>query len=275
MKLLIAGSDKIYAIENYYAKYLRALGVDVYHFSAQSLFYDYYHQNILNKLVFRAGLSGIYKNINAEFKRLLERYQPDIVWIFKGMEILPESLRFASKQKIKLVNYNPDSPFVFSGKGSGNANVKKSIPLYDLHLTYNPAVKKRIDLQYKIPTVILPFGFDLNDALYDRCCRQQEVVKACFIGNPDKLRIEFLLQLAKGGVKLDIFGNRWKKYINHPNISIFSHVINDDFWLTLRRYRIQLNLMRPHNPDSHNMRSFEIPGVGGVQLAPDTCDHET
>lgn len=31
--------------------------------------------------------------------------------------------------------------------------------------------------------------------------------------------------------------------------------------------------MRPHNLDSHNMRTFEIPGIGGIQLAPDTIDH--
>lgn len=275
MKLLITGSDKIYAIENFYANYLKELGVDVYHFCTQSLFYDYYHQSILNKLVFRAGLSGIYKTINEEFKQLVEKFEPDIVWVFKGMEILPESLQFAKRQKIKLVNYNPDSPFIFSARGSGNANVKKSISLYDLHLTYHPGVKKRIDSHYKTSSAILPFGFDLNDALYDKCCRQQEVVKACFVGNPDKQRINFLLQLANGGVKLDVFGNFWKRYISHPNISVFSPVLGDDFWLTLRKYRIQLNLMRPHNPDSHNMRSFEIPGVGGVQLAPDTCDHKT
>ena len=47
------------------------------------------------------------------------------------------------------------------------------------------------------------------------------------------------------------------------------------FWKTLRKYRVQLNLMRPHNPDTHNMRSFEVPGVGGIQLAPDTDDHKT
>ncbi|MEP6725613.1 MAG: glycosyltransferase, partial [Bacteroidota bacterium] len=39
------------------------------------------------------------------------------------------------------------------------------------------------------------------------------------------------------------------------------------------RYRVQLNLMRIHNPTSHNMRSFEIPAVGGIGLFPDTIDH--
>ena len=44
-------------------------------------------------------------------------------------------------------------------------------------------------------------------------------------------------------------------------------------WDTLRKYRIQLNIMRPHNLDSHNMRTFEVPGIGGIQLAPDTKEH--
>jgi spore maturation protein CgeB len=32
-------------------------------------------------------------------------------------------------------------------------------------------------------------------------------------------------------------------------------------------------MMRIHNLRSHNMRSFEIPAVGGIQLAPDTPEH--
>ncbi|HEY6435970.1 MAG TPA: glycosyltransferase, partial [Ignavibacteriaceae bacterium] len=51
-------------------------------------------------------------------------------------------------------------------------------------------------------------------------------------------------------------------------------VYGDDFWKVLYRYRVNLNLMRPHNPSSHNMRSFEIPGVGGIGLFPDTPDHK-
>ncbi|HLY70249.1 MAG TPA: glycosyltransferase, partial [Puia sp.] len=47
----------------------------------------------------------------------------------------------------------------------------------------------------------------------------------------------------------------------------------DEFWKTLRRYRVQLNLMRIHNINSYNMRSFEIPAVGGIMIAPDTPEH--
>ena len=118
MKLLIVGSDKVYAIENFYVKYLRELGVEVSHFSAQSIFYDYYKKHIFNKLVYRSGLSGIIKQINDRFKTAVEQFKPDIIWVFKGMEILPGSLEWAKAKSIFLVNYNGDSPFIFSGMGS-------------------------------------------------------------------------------------------------------------------------------------------------------------
>src|SRR5258708_17374779 len=118
VKIFLVGSDKIFAIENFYVRHLRSLGVNTFHFSAQSIFYDFYHKNIINKLVFRTGLSEIYSTINKKFKTIVNREKPDIIWIFKGMEISPDSLLWARQLGIKLVNYNPDNPFMFSGAGS-------------------------------------------------------------------------------------------------------------------------------------------------------------
>jgi len=275
MKILVVGSDKIYAIENFYVKYLREAGIDILHFSAQSIFYDYYQKGILNKLMFKSGLSTIHKKINEQFIHVVDEFKPEIVWVFKGMEIFPQSLRYAKAKNIKLVNYNPDSPFVFSGKGSGNVNVKRSIELYDLHLTYNSEVKKEMESVYKIPTAILPFGYDVSDTVFETSCGLEEVIKTCFLGNPDKDRAAFLDELAAQGVALDVYGNYWKKFLKHPGITIFDPVYGDEVWKVLRKYRVQLNLMRPHNPDTHNMRSFEVPGIGGIQLATETFDHKT
>ena len=274
MKVFIVGSDKIYAIENFYVKYLRETGIDVMHFPAQSKFYDHYQKNILNKIFYKLGLSQILKYINIEFKAAVTLFKPDIIWVFKGMEIFPASLLWAKTQNIKLVNYNPDNPFLFSGKGSGNINLTKSIPLYDLHLTYNTAVKKEMENVYKIRTEILPFGFDIEEDLYKECCKEVELNKVCFLGNPDKSRGFFLQQLAETGIEIDLYGNGWDKFVMHTNVKSFPPVYANDCWKILRKYRVQLNLMRPHNPDSHNMRSFEVPGIGGIQLAPATPDHQ-
>ena len=43
MKVLIIGSDKVFSIENFYVKYLKELGVNLKHFTAQAIFYDYYY----------------------------------------------------------------------------------------------------------------------------------------------------------------------------------------------------------------------------------------
>ena len=97
-------------------------------------------------------------------------------------------------------------------------------------------------------------------------------MKLCFLGNPDEQRAAFLLQLA-GEFTIDVYGVDWNKYIRHSNITVYPPVYGDEFWQTLHKYRVQLNLMRQHNPDSHNMRSFEVPGAGAIGLFPYTPDH--
>src|SRR4051812_40634905 len=129
MRIFIVGSDKIYAIENYYEKYLKEMGADVFLFTAQNYFYEYYNRSIFNKILFRTSLSGIMRRIESLFKQQVNEFKPDIIWVFKGMELTPAALKWAKRKKIKLVNYNPDNPFIFSGRGSGNSNVTNSISL--------------------------------------------------------------------------------------------------------------------------------------------------
>lgn len=272
-KILIVGSNKIFAIERYYIKYLRELGVNLEQFCAFDLFLDYYERNIFNKIIFQAGLSTIYKRINRQFKQIVRNYSPDIILIFKGMEILPESLAWAKAQNIKLVNYNPDNPFIFSGKGSGNRNITDCLGFYDLHLTYSYKIKEKLEDEYRLKALILPFAYNDANILYDQCSPQEEVVKLCFVGNPDSKRAAFLEALAKEGIPIDVFGFNWEKFVRHSNIKLFAPVLGTETSNTLRKYRVQLNMMRAHNEDSHNMRSFEVPGVGGIMVAPDTDDH--
>jgi len=273
MKLMIVGSDQVYAIENFYAKYLRELGLDVSVFTAQNYFYEYYNRSIFNKLIFKSSLSGIIPRINKLFRAEAEKFQPDIVWVFKGMEIMPETLKWLRNRNILLTNYNPDNPFIFSGKGSGNRYVTESIGLYDLHFTYNTEVMARLRADYQVETEFLPFGFDLDEGTLEKSRSQQEVIKCCFVGNPDSERAAFIKKLLANGISIDLYGHHWEKYIEHNQASILPPVYGHEFWKAIRRYRIQLNLMRPHNENSHNMRSFEIPGVGGIMLAPDTVEH--
>jgi spore maturation protein CgeB len=273
MHILIVGSDKIFSIERFYAKYLRKAGVNLSVFVAPNIFNDHYRKHILNRILFRIGLSDIYERINNEFKETVEEYKPDIIWIFKGMEIFPSSLVWAKQRGIKLVNYNPDNPFLFSGKGSGNRNVTDSISLYDLHFTYNLRVKRKLENDFDKAASFLPFGFDVLPSVYNECISLNEINEVCFLGNPDKKRAAFIESLALSGLPLAVYGHGWKNFVDHPGIKIFEAVYGEEQWRVLRMYRVQLNLMRAHNEDSHNMRTFEVPAIGGIMLAPDTAEH--
>jgi spore maturation protein CgeB len=270
--LIIGGSDSFFSIENFYVKYMRGNGIEVKHYAAQQDFYNYYRKNIVNKLLFRAGLSTIFKKINEVIIKQANVFQPDIVWIFKGMEIFPQTLQVLKNSGCKLVNYNPDNPFIFTGKGSGNENVIRCISYYDLHFSYNHEIESRLRKEYHAVTATLPFGFDVSQELYNKCMTEPEVLKVCFLGNPDEQRAKFLEQLADK-VGIDVYGNNWQRFITHPNITCYQEIKEEEFWKTLRKYRVQLNLMRVHNEDSHNMRTFEVPAIGGVLLAPLTKEH--
>jgi len=273
MRVLLVGSDKIFAIENFYVKHLRAHGAELLHFPAQSLFYDYYGASIINKVLFRAGLSRILKEINSTLLSHVAEFKPDVVWIFKGMEIFPETLQEIKSQGCKLVNYNPDNPFIFSGRGSGNKNVTQSIGLYDLHFTYSDEIAAELLSRFKTRVEMLPFGFELSDVLYEQCQRQAEEKRICFLGNPDEDRAKFIKELAQGGLPVTVYGHGWQNFLANTSVEICDAVYGDEQWRILRRYRIQLNLMRVHNLQSHNMRTFEVPGVGGIMMAPDTPEH--
>jgi len=273
MKILLIGSNYTWSIERIYKRELETLGNEVELLDVQNQFYDYYYKSPFHKLFYRIGISGILSKINKGVLSQVSSKHYELIWVFKGMELFPDTLRVLKLKTKKLINYNPDNPFIFSGKGSGNSNVTEGILLYDLHLTYDEWVKEKIEREYNIQTELLPFGFD-DAAISDEDLDALDEVNAvCFLGNPDKYRATIIQKLVDQQIEVHLYGNDWQKFVNHRCAIIHQPVYGQDFYKTLRKYRVQLNIMRAHNLNSHNMRSIEIPGAGGVMLAPKTADH--
>lgn len=272
MRLLIVGSALPGALELFYLQHLEQSGKipQIRLFNIHGKFHEYYTRSIFHKILFRLQLSDIYQQLNKELLNEVAVFQPSHLWVFKGMEIFPGTLQKIRTKGIKLVNYNPDNPFFFSGRGSGNKNITHSIGLYDLHLTYNLSVLNQLTAQSQKATW-LPFGFESNAAIFEECQKEGEIGKVCFVGNPDRFREDFFCALADQGISIDIYGKGWK--IKHRLIHLHDSVYGIDFWKTLCKYRVQLNPLRPHNPTSHGMRSFEVPGIGGILLTPYTIEH--
>lgn len=274
-KILLVGSNSKYAIEKFYFKELNQQGFDVRFFDSRSDFNSYYNKSVINKLIYRFGFSSILQSINTKLRREFDNFSPDLVLVFKGMEIYPKTLQYFKLKGSMLVNYNPDHPFIFHGRGSGNKNVEQSIELYDLYATYSKKIQREIEENYKIKSYYLPFGYDSDTFLkVAKATEVTEVNAVCFVGVPDRYRANFLSKIIAAGLQVHVYGPNWGDWLDKDkNLTIHKAVYDYDFIRILRKYRVQLNLMRPHNKDSHNMRSFEIPAAGGIMLAPITEEH--
>lgn len=272
-KLVIIGSNHKAALELVYKKLLEKNGYSTVIFPAQNLFLAHYNQSIINKFLYRIGLSNIIYSIQIELKEFIIVEKPNIVVVFKGMELMPSTIGWIKQAGIRIYNYNPDHPFVFSGKGSGNKYVKESIELFDCYISYaDDAVSQLKELG--VESFKLPFGFDADGFDFNELDPLDEIRKTCFIGNADKYRVEFLNGLANLGLQIDVYGENWNKFKLSKSINVSHSVYGQEFWKTLQKYAVQLNLLRPHNMNTHNMRSFDIPGSGGIMLAPLTNDHQ-
>jgi spore maturation protein CgeB len=272
-KLVIIGSNHTAALELVYKKLLEKNGYSTVVFPSQNLFLAHYNHSLINKFYYRLGLSNIIDSIQMELKEFIIVEKPSIVIVFKGMEIIPSTIGWIKQAGIRIYNYNPDHPFVFSGKGSGNKYVTESIKLFDYYISYaDDAVSQLKELG--VESFKLPFGFDADGFDFIEINPLDEVLKTCFIGNADKYRVEFLNDLANLGLQIDVYGENWKKFKLSNSINVSSSLYGQEFWETLQKYAVQLNLLRPHNINTHNMRSFDIPGSGGIMLAPLTNDHQ-
>ncbi|HFA51387.1 MAG TPA: hypothetical protein ENJ95_20435, partial [Bacteroidetes bacterium] len=261
MKILIAGHNNAWALERHYAKHM-SKHADIVLYPAEDVFDEFYHVSVLNKIKFKLNLSSIYKKISDQLLAKISVEKPDVVWIIKGMRILPKTILAIKQQGVKTVNYNTDHPFYFSGKGSGNKNITDSIGLYDLHLCYHQEVKNRIEKEYGLPTADLPFGFELDQELFEEINKQAKTNRVCFIGNPDKIRAGYINFLTENGLEVDVYGRDWKKALpRNTSANIRGAIYGKEFWEKMNAYRVQLNIFKPHNDHSHNMRTFEIPAA--------------
>jgi len=278
MKLLIVGATEPWSIESHYLKYLRQMeGLEVDVVSTSELLRSY--RSLTHKVINR--LSPNYNPYHQSLNQLLlqraQLFQPDVLLVFKGMEVYPQTLRQLRSWGIKLANYNPDHPFLFVGRGSGNKNVTYSIGLYDLHFCYSLLVKQRIEQEYCLPAIHLPFGYELSEEDFRAVEGEKEILKICFIGNPDAIRVEHLQYLLKQGLPIDVYGHDWEQHLrksDFPLLTIYPAVYGLEFWRTARKYRVQLNIFRKHNEGSHNMRTFEMPAVGGIELSMHSLEQE-
>lgn len=269
MKILLTASSSPDTIAWNYTKYLSELKevdlVPVYTFDTEE---GPDQQGISQKLLRKLSPGLMTRRISGMLERSITIHRPDVLIIIKGMHIAPQLLARCRQNGIFLVNYNPDHPFDFETIASGNRNILESLPLYDLVCTYSPVIEDAVNKKYHhLKTAIIPFGYSPSVYTENKLDSMSLIRRVCFAGTADQDRAEQIGCLLDQGIEVDVYGKGYERWLGKKRgLRIFPAIFSGDYYNKLQSYAVSLNLYRKQNHGGHNMRSFEIPAVGGLQV---------
>jgi hypothetical protein len=209
---------------------------------------------------------GFRRAFGRQVDMLAENGSADLVLVFKGTLLDARSidylrLRFDSP----VVCWNPDSPFdgAISNYGAG---IRRAIGAYDAYITWANDVAEGLSA-VAARVLVIPFAWD-PEIMRPATGRGVATGRIVFIGTGTPDRTAMLQSLAH--LRPMVFGTRWPKI---EGVDIRPPVHGMEFCGIVGESKWNINLLRPQNARSHNMRTFELVGAGGIQVAPRTHDH--
>ncbi|MEO5891102.1 MAG: glycosyltransferase [Ferruginibacter sp.] len=275
--MLIIGSFSKGSIENYYKRGLEKCGVAVTAYGAADEFHGAMAKSDMNRLLNKISPHFFYKGINKRLLTFIAGKNYEVILVFKGMELYEETVLQLKRHTTLLVNYNCDHPFSFYSTGSGNDNVRNSIKQYDIHFSYSRRIVAQLQQDFGRHAYCIPFGYDSHVKADALAALTDYSGHFLFIGAYDKQRTNWLENLAVPD--LDIYGDtKWKtRNLSKPYITqaYKQRALYDGDYLNAVNHSMGIiNLLRDQNiaEDSHNMRTFEVPGYGGLLISQRTAE---
>lgn len=192
----------------------------------------------------------------------------DALFVGKGIWSTPRLWREykAARPDTTLICYNADDPITTWSRGANRPWVTEAIPYYDLYVTYNRALIEPINQAGGKAVLRLPFAWDPDIHPRQAFDDSADVV---FIGNSDAYREEWLTALVEHPVAAD-----WRVHVYGQWHEVKSAALRRAIQPVQKTgaemarltagARVALNILRRQNEGSHNMRTFETPGCGGV-----------
>lgn len=215
---------------------------------------------------------------NARLMNAVASFEPDVVWIEKGLTVRLSTLRRIKLQRSTalVVSFSADDML---NPHNQSLYWRRCFPYYDVHVTTKtPNIDEFIHLGARNvvfmaksydPSTHRPIELSEDDL-------QQYHSDVTFIGSFERERFESMSFLAARGITVRVWGNGWSGLISpSPNLRFEGKPLyGDDYAKAINAAKISLCFLRKMNRDRQTARSVEIPACGAFMLAERTEEHQ-
>lgn len=263
MKILLYGENWEGTHVNCISEVLRVKNIDFRIFDFFKIIFKDFGNRLVNKVARDLTYSQRERDVNKLFLREVGSYKPDIVFISKGVNLFPETLRKIQQSSIPIMNWNPDD---FFNAANNSAHLLNSLELFDTVFS----ARSHLFEEYRMKGIRNPVYLDwyFIPSLHRSPDEQLPIEdKVTFIGTYSRRREKIIKSIKDRSI--EIWGSGWERSSLRfqGNIKFKTVLSQSKFPEVISRSKINLNILTKENRDQTNLKIFEITASNGLLLS--------
>jgi hypothetical protein len=202
--------------------------------------------------------------------------RPDVVWVDKGLFVLPRVLRAARRAGVRhLVHYSPDNYLLAQ---NGSRHLRRTLAEYDLVVTTKTHNVAALEAAGARRVLLSGNAYDPEVHRPLVLATDERAALACdvsFIGRWEPERERLVAVLAARVARLSVRGPGWER-ARLPAVRRVAKpgpVLGPDYAKAIAAAKINLGLLSRLADDAITQRSVELPACGAFMLAERTAEH--
>jgi len=215
--------------------------------------------------------------INNDLLIRVNEFQPEMIFIYRGTHILPDTLQKAKKiSPCQIYGYNNDDPFSPKYPKCLWRHFLAGVKEYDHLFCYRQHnIEDYSQLGYQSASLLRAYYTDERNHLVNTE-NSPYLCDVIFIGHfEDDGRDHCLLMLLKSNHNVKVYGTGWEKSSSYHQLVTLNGPIEplyEDYNLALNSAKIAVVFLSKLNRDTYTRRCFEIPAAGALMLSEYTDD---
>lgn len=253
------------------------LGCDVRIIETDGYFYNYSIPERLYMRVRKVPLKAKFQKFNKTIERTIDTYQPDILFVVKGLWVTEEIVQYAKLRGVTTIHFHPD--FLFDDRYHTSLILDKAILSYDIVVTAKTTEVEKYK-QYGCRNVhFMKYAYDPDihhPVQLSAAEKRGFQTDVAFVGRMEPPRADALNSLAKENYDLKVWGTKWDKIPKNYELNKYCEgrpIFCEEMAKVFQGAKVSVGFLTQLSEEQHTARTFEIPACQGFFLGTRTEEH--